>query len=822
LQKEKGENVKMKKANVLTIGLFSLMLLMSMCLFPTSVDAYRPAGVPRGPRSNADIYFFGSVDSAYAALKAGQVDCIQWALTHEQYVDAQNDADLCVASYAENGMFEFDINNNYTIKEYPGIRSPTNVKEFRQAIACSFDKSYIIDEILLGFGARLDLPIPQPQAGWWNKSVTYDPSDPLAPDNYLYKYNMTRAAELLDAAGFVDTDDPPDGIRNYPVGWPGAEEGPNMNKIIFYVRTEGNDRLKAGRYLTTQLQSLGVPVDKREGTSDYTHAPVMTDMNYHLYTGGWSLGRYPTYFFSLYNSMFWYPNGPDYVTGMNASNEPNYPILDELTREIYYALTFAAAQDACKLAGGYFAEQCVTIPLWSYTSFVGWRKALAGVVNEMGIGFDNAYTFLNAYRADVPGAPVRLGTIAAAKQLNPMFEQWYFGYAALDRMYDGLMSVNPYNLAIDQPWAIQDWKVETWTDYHPGPDEPTEKTKLTYYLRKDIGITTPGRPEEGGGVYVRNLTVHDLEFSCWYTYSFSTGWNWGDYMDVHHTNIVDNYTIEFYFDDASYWFTYAPTYPIWPKNELIHKWVPSQGKYLNKISSATIMSNGTNLVFCNPLELKGEQVVQVINASLNGDPLYEGVDKDFYIFGGYEDYIHDHIMFTSAVPLPAGVFTIYYYTPEADPHGYYLAGLDWKQVMYTSGPFYPIEITPGVGGHVTFNRNPYYWLETPPLGELDWVYYWVPSTYGTVANPPGTPGGQPHEGYYQINIFDVVKGAVCYNHYGNGPFDPAYFPAADIDGTDLGKISIFDIVTIVGKTPPPFNEFKFNLKWGSPPPNPPP
>jgi hypothetical protein len=816
LQKEKGEKDEMKTVNVLAIGL-SFVLLMSMYLFPAPVNAYRPPDVPRGPRSDVDVYFYGTVDSAYAALKAGEVDCVQWSLTYQQYLDAQNSPDLCVASFAENGMMEYDIHNNYTIAAYPGIRSPTSLKEFRQAMACTVDKQWIIDEILLGFGARLDLPIAQPQAGWWNLSVTYDPSDPTAPDNYLYKYNMTRAAELFDAAGFVDTE--PDGTRNYPVGWPGAESGPNMDPLIFYVRTEGDHRLEAGRYLTTQLESLDIPVNKIEGTSDVCFPPVMADMNYHLYTGGWSYGRYPTYLFSFYNHQFYYPNGPNYVTGYDENGDPNYPLLNTLTENIYYALTFADAQDAVLVFAGFFADQCVNIPLWSYTSFVGWQKHLAGVVNMMGTGFDNGYTFLNAYRTDEPDAPVRMATIAAAKLMNPMYAQWYFSYAALNRVYDGLMNVNPYNLATDQPWMIQDWKVETWVDEHLGPDEPSEKTKLTYYLRSDCGLVTPGRPgsPDYGGEFVRYITAHDLEFSCWYTYSFSTGWNWANYMDVHHTNIVDDYTIEYYFDDASYWFTYAPQYPIWPKYEFED---PSLG--LLRESCATIVSDGSNLVYCNPLELSADQVVQVINATLDGTPLYEGVDNDFYIFAGYEYAGHSQIMFTSTTPLPAGTFKICYYTPDADPHGYFLAGLDWHDYMYSSGPFYMIDHVEGVGGYATFNRNQYFFLETPPLGELDWVYHWVPSTYGTVATPPGTPGGQPHEGYFQINIFDVVKAAVCYGHHGDGPFDPDYFPGADVDGTDTGMISIFDIVTVVGKTPEPFNEFKFNLKWGSPPPNPPP
>ncbi|TET63291.1 hypothetical protein E3J49_06905, partial [Candidatus Bathyarchaeota archaeon] len=92
----------MKKTNVLAIALLAALLMGSLY---TVLPAKAPA------RSDVDVRFYGSHEAAYAALKAGDVDFIQWSVTFEQKLDVEDDPDLCVAQYSENGMMEFDLNN---------------------------------------------------------------------------------------------------------------------------------------------------------------------------------------------------------------------------------------------------------------------------------------------------------------------------------------------------------------------------------------------------------------------------------------------------------------------------------------------------------------------------------------------------------------------------------------------------------------------------------------------------------------------------------------------------------------------------------------
>jgi len=748
----------MKKTNVLAIALLAALLMGSIY---TVLPAKAPA------RSDVDVRFYGSHEAAYAALKAGDVDFIQWSVTYEQKLDVEDDPDLCVAGYTENGMMEYDLNNNYTVPmTYPGIKNPVTDEHFRRALSCMIEKEHIINFILKGAAGILNVPIPLNSISWW--------PDCALLANYEWQYNMTKAAEQLALAGFTDTGS--DGVVNYPSGWPGVTpDGKNMDPLIVYVRTE-DKRLDAGRYFCDQLDLLDIPYTKIEATSDVCFPAVMDDNNYHVYTGGWSLGRYPLSLYNLFHSSFYFPGGSNYVTGNNASNLPNYPEYDTLSRAVYYTDSIASSKVAAKAAAAYgWCDKVFNIPLWSYSSFVAWRTTMPGVINEFGYGYDNMYQFLNAYKPS--GVPIRMGTISAPKALNPLYSTWYYDYAALDRVFEGLLTVNPYDLGIDQPGAAQDWEVGTWIDPDPGPDEPAEKTKVTYYLRKDVGIVTPA------GAFVRNLNAHDLEFSCWYTYVFDDGWNWADYQDVHHSVVVDDYTIEYYFDDASYWFYTAPQYPIFAKTELID--------ILCKTTSTTITVAG-NVTADTTYWLTCDPIVQVTS---------DTIPVDYKIVAGYETYTHTGISFDT---VPAdGTYTINYYTTDKDPHGYFLAGLDWTQTWYSSGAFYPISITPGVGGFVSYNKNPYYWMQTPPLGETDWRWIW--ETPGGIPGPEN-PGRD--SGHFKIEIYDVVKCTASYCRRGSGPYDTKYFPGGDLDASDLGHVGIFDVVTITGK---------YGMEWGAPP-----
>jgi ABC-type transport system substrate-binding protein len=721
-----------------------------------------------------EIYFYRNSTEAFAALKSGEVDLLQCYVTYEQYQYVVSDPTLMLAGICESGLFEFDLNNNYTIADFPGVRNPLNEVTFRRALAHMVDKDWIISEVLKGFGQRIDAPVDAAHAAYANESVV--------GNNYPYPYSLTKAAELLDIC-FKDTDG--DGTRNYPVGWPGRETGPNLDPIKVCIRNDHQPRLKAGRALADNMRVLGVPVNQIEASSDTLFPMVMSCLNYHIYTGGWSPAGPPTYLYPLYHSDFGLGLGSNYITGMNSSNMPNYPDLDAVLEDVYFATSLENFAVAVKKATGLIvAKYCINIPLWSNKDFMAYRRNLVGVVNEDWTGLENRYTFLNAYKADDPNTPedesqepIKMGTVHEPKMLNILFSSWYYDYAVLDRVFTSLTEIEPYNLAVNNPWVAQDWETSTWYD----PQDGENKTKVTYWIRKDVFWHAPVTGEA-----VRQFTAHDVEFTMWYAYKWVEDVPrsiWGALYGIHHTKVVDDFTIEVYFDYQSIWAPpgFGNNVPLLPKDE-----------YLNLLctpSTSSFYSDGTNITTSTKFIFTDKQVVQVISGNIDGTPLVEGIDFEILATGS-PHYTHNEIHFLTN--LPEGTVTINYYTQTVDPHGYYLAKYDWTKTFYSIGPYYPASITPGEGGFAIFKPAPSFFLETPPLGEIDWKWTWTGTT-------------KPRGGYYQVSLYDAVKVLQAYGAQGIGIPDTNWFPGADIDLYDLGHVGLYDAVTVISK---------YGTKWG--------
>jgi ABC-type transport system substrate-binding protein len=768
LLKKKGEGrIIMKKI------LFAMMAILTTLMFVSIMPVNAP---PPKHCKGLDIYFYENPDAAFAALTACEVDFIQWSLTVPQYESACSNPDLQLASYAENGMMEFDINNNYTIPTYPGVRSPTNDLSFRQAIACCVDRDWITNEVCGGFAEAIYCPICAPQKGFGNESCCFE-------ETYPYPFDMDAAAAYLAADGWEDLE--PDGTLNYPEGWDGAPGRPNMDPIVVYCRSDHDHRLVAGRALCDNMRALGIAVDQREETSDITSVVVMDDRNYNIYTGGWSLGRRPTYLYGLFHESQWFEGGSNYITGMNASNLPNYPDLDEVLMHVRYPVTIEEFQDAVKEASGKITcDYCINLPLWSYVSWWAYKKTLVGIVNMDGYGLENTYTFLSAKKCDDPATPgdesqdpIRMGTIHAPKDLNVLYATWYYDYAVLDRVFSYLLSVNPYNLAIDQPWIAQDWEVTTW--YDPHDDE--EKSKVTYWIRKDVWWHAP---ETGEVVY--QMDANDVEFSIWYIANYPDCWVWPGVQDVHHTIVTDQFCIEVYFDSISLWHQYNPTGPILPKQ--IYEPLLCEQRVLE-------VHVDDPLIPSDYWQWTSDWVTQIDSVFKDGTiELVEGVDYEL-IWDPVPTGCHNVIHLLRPLDVCQDI-TFTYWTPVADPHGYYLAGLPWEDTWYSIGPYYPIEIVPGVGGRAILNCNPTHFLGGPPDGEIDWMWYWSGTT-------------KPRSGYYQVNLYDAVYLLSAYCSRGDTCETPAnWFPGADIDCYDLCHVGLYDAVLLLSH---------YGEKFGIPP-----
>ena len=725
----------------------------------------------KGPREDdLQIFFYSDSLGTYAALEAGEVDMIAgmgWshALISPELVDSEGlvygplyqdaitNPSVVLAPVCANNMYQFDLNNNCTIPSNPTVRSPTNCREFRQALAFLCDKDLYVDTYCGGFANRIDQPITYQSQGWTN--------DSYAGVNYPYEYDPAAASALLDANGWVEGATPnPDYdaafpgstqfIRVYPPGYTPMTQ--DLDPLRVYVRIDDPKRLQAGRHLYSNMRKIGIPVDASEGPASFIYDPVMRLRDYHVYTGSWTVGRFPTYTYFLYHTDFartlGYGTGYNYVHGFDPGDVPNHPLLNALLEKIYYTATFSGAQAASKIAMGVFTAECVTIPLWSDQSYVAYSTNLLGIVNMDCYGPVNPYTFMNAYTRD--GSPLRLGLVIPPSSLNIMYASWMYDYTLLDRITTyGSMDVNPYNLAQDQPGFILDWTTDFWNDLG------TLKTTVTKELRQDNYFV------DTGGTMLANVDVDAYLFSNYVCYAAGVdSWHWDTVKDIKRFSKVSDYEVEIYYDADSYWFTYTASPPLLPFSVWLN---PGYGLATLETTGFTV---DTDLTTPGLLSLDRPVWINSITGSTSG-LLTEWTDYHWELGDFYID-----------TALVSGETVTVEWYQYGDVSGHTLGDNPAGDVTIGCGQYYMTDYVAGAGGYFTAKRNPFYWMDTPILGEVD--FKWESG------------------GYYEMTIFDVVKAAAAYDSQGTAVPNSRWFPGADL-APPGGIINIFDIVTMAGK-----------------------
>jgi hypothetical protein len=713
-----------------------------------------PSQAAQGPREeDLQMFFYTDVLASYAALEAGEVDIVGFDIQEAIYIDAITNPNVALAPVADMGMYEIDINNNWTVPTYPGVRSVTSYVDFRQAMAFMVDKDLVVDTFCGGFAARIDQPIAPPTPGWMNASNS--------GANYPYEYDPAAGSALLDANGWTNGSTPnpyydptfpgsTTTIRTYPPGH--SKAGLDLDDVIVYVRTDDPRRFQAGRHFYENARKVGIPMDVTEAPSSGCYPPVMDQHDYHFYTGGWGLGRFPTYVYFLYHTDFRVLSGTNYVNGFLADGSPMHPILDQLLEDVYYTDSFANALTNCQRAMGRWTDRCVTIPLFGAAAYWVYSTELLGTVNMDSYAYDQSLFFMNTYKTS--GDPIKWAVITPPNQLNIMYSSWTYDFQVLDKMYWGsAFDLPPYNIVADQPGWVLDWNPTTWDD------NGTEKAKNFKRFRTDnYFIDTDGNQLE-------QVLADDFLFSCYVQYALGVdAWSWSTIQDVHHYDKHNDTVVDIYFDAASYWLYTASSPYLLPRSIWLNA---SYGLCENIVATYVV---DTNLTTPGGLGLGGAPNGPVWMNSITGSVsgvLTEWVDYHWEL----GDFVIDTALVTGET------VTVDYWAAD-DSTGYTLGDNNWEDVTVGCGMYYGTAYTQGLGGFFTAVKNPFFYYETPVLGEVDHVW--------------------ETGGYYEVTIFDVVKAAGAYGSQGTAVPDDNWFPGADL-APPGGVIDIFDIVTIAGK-----------------------
>ncbi len=184
-----------------------------------------------------DEFISMEVGDAPAALKTGDVDEVSfWGseiIAVQDFKDNHPEFTIVTGPsfWVLQVIFNCDADDT---KGYP-----TNILEFRQAIAHGIDRDEIVSQVLNDGGIPANTGIMHPDSIWYN------------PDCAVYEYNPDTANDILDSLGFTEKNS--EGIRQYPAG---AERSGNVE---FYLYTTGKFSREAG-LIQTDLAAIGIGI----------------------------------------------------------------------------------------------------------------------------------------------------------------------------------------------------------------------------------------------------------------------------------------------------------------------------------------------------------------------------------------------------------------------------------------------------------------------------------------------------------------------------------------------------------------------------------
>jgi len=547
---------------IAVISMFALLLV------PVYAHEYGDPAIPDntnyegfGPRADRLlIKLYASATSEWdTGVETDEIDVTDWPLDADHYNRYINlpwtDPKRVLGYGAEFGLFIFDLNNNnneylgnppnvtYPNPVYP---NPMSVVSLRQAIAHLVNRDYYVNDIV-GAEAAVALYTPVPPSMGKYSHPEIRPGG--AREDLTYPFGTAAAAALLEADGFLIGGD---GWRYWDKDGNGVKGAGEDFALKFFARSDDPNRLGASEHLYGLLEADPIKIHVTWAPGDVSAArlQVMSNKDFHIYSGGWSLGVDQEQIIIIKKKIYWHPGRPYNYAGCNDVDFNAY------SYGVMYANTQEEAVNYAQLAQEVFAEKVLSIPLWSASGYKVVSRTYLGTpgvpdeedvyegkywrnfVNIPGYGVDSSFSFLNMR----PTAVVRGGTIRYGfktvdlRQLNPLYSEWLWDNTVLDLIgYESLVTRNPYDLGQFKPWLADSFKVGTY--------EYLGETcsNYTFTLRREA-YWADGQPITIDDIIYTFLQIDDDLAAR----GLAPPWWISNVMDIVNIEVVDEYTFIVY------------------------------------------------------------------------------------------------------------------------------------------------------------------------------------------------------------------------------------------------------------------------------------
>ena len=211
--------------------------------FVANPDYWGGAPSVNDPTAIDEVYIrvFGNLEAMTQALVAGQIDFAD-GLTPGLFNSLKGQEDEGIVTHVADAGCWGDIAFNFGGQ--PGGKATNHPAlqdlAVRQAIAHSIDKQEIVDTVFEGTAVVGDSFLTPGKNGSWYLDI---------PPELEYPYDPATANQILDDAGYLDTDD--DGVREMP-------DGTDPLDLEFIAINDVDGSVGTGQLLDGYLREIGI------------------------------------------------------------------------------------------------------------------------------------------------------------------------------------------------------------------------------------------------------------------------------------------------------------------------------------------------------------------------------------------------------------------------------------------------------------------------------------------------------------------------------------------------------------------------------------
>lgn len=207
--------------------------------------------------------YFSNLDAMTAALQQGEIDAAH-GIAYSSVESLEGADDIELVSGQQGGFEEIAINGGAAEGQpHPALLD----LEVRKAISHAIDREGALEDLLFGHGELLDTVSASADPKWL----------PEIPEENRFTYDPELANQILDDAGYVDTDD--DGVREMP-------DGTNPLVLRHGVNTNSDLAPSVAELFSGWMDQIGIGVELESYDSDQLFEVIVAG-DYDTFFWGW-------------------------------------------------------------------------------------------------------------------------------------------------------------------------------------------------------------------------------------------------------------------------------------------------------------------------------------------------------------------------------------------------------------------------------------------------------------------------------------------------------------------------------------------------------